>query len=62
MLDLKKLELLREKDKLELRLNSLDKVANKEQLSKLSELKQNFKSSTCIFGERWLLLKLGFGV
>ena len=42
----KKLSLLREKDKIELRLSTIEKLANKQQLAKLNGLKQNLKQAT----------------
>src|SRR3989344_657966 len=44
-LDDKKLSLLREKDKAEIRLGTIEKLANKQQLEKLASLKQNFKQA-----------------
>jgi len=41
----KRLELLREKDKIELRLSIIEKLANKQQLSNLDSLKKRFKQA-----------------
>ena len=41
-----KFNLLREKDRIEIKLGNLNEVANKDQLKKLSQLKQDFKKSS----------------
>jgi len=49
--DEKKLSLLREKDKVELRLSTIEKLANKQQLAKLTNFKQSQKQAAQLLGK-----------